>query len=111
MSQSMRDWQLLALTVGDLRRLARGRLSLTVVHWDQRNFGRLSAMQGEVDLLPAVRLAAGLTLGSGIIRLRRIAKRFALGAEFARVMTAIAQQRCGHARTRAPRSGACQDAA
>jgi uncharacterized membrane protein YccC len=90
MSQTMRDRRLLALTLHDLRRLACGRSSLTVAAWDQRNFGRLSAMQGEADLLPAAQLAAGLSLGGEIIRLRRIADRFGLATEFARAMAAIA---------------------
>jgi uncharacterized membrane protein YccC len=89
MWQSMRDRRLLALTLRDLRRLARGKLSLMVGEWNQRNFGRLSAMQGEADLRPAAQLAAGLSLGGEIIRLRRIANRYALGADFARTMTAI----------------------
>jgi uncharacterized membrane protein YccC len=90
MSQATRDRRLLALTLHDLRRLAWGRLPLTVAAWDQRNFGRLSAMQGEADLLPAAQLAAGLSLGGEIIRLRRISNRFGLAAEFARAMAAIA---------------------
>ena len=90
MSQTMRDRRLLALTLHDLRRLACGRLSLTVAEWDHKNFGRLSAMQGEAELLPAAQLAAGLSLGGEIIRLRRIADRFGLNAEFARAMAPIA---------------------
>jgi hypothetical protein len=46
-------------------------------------------MQGEADLLPAAQLAAGLSLGGEIIRLRRISDRFGLAAEFARAMAAI----------------------
>jgi uncharacterized membrane protein YccC len=89
-SMALRDRRLLALTLRDLRRLARGKSPVTVAEWDQRNFGRLSAMQGEADLLPAAQLAAGLSLGGEMIRLRRIAHRFALAAEFDRAMAAIA---------------------
>jgi uncharacterized membrane protein YccC len=89
-SQALRDRRLLALTLRDVRRLASGRSAIGVAEWNQRNFGRLSAMQGEADLLPAAQLAAGLSLGADIIRLRRIADRFALGAEFTLAMAAVA---------------------
>ena len=113
MSQTMRDRRLLALTLHDLRRLACGRSSLTVAAWDQRNFGRLSAMQGEADLLPAAQLAAGLSLGGEIIRLRRIADRFGLATEFAQSNGGDRErrQRHGDPRTRPCRSGTCRYAA
>jgi hypothetical protein len=106
----MRDRRLLALALRDLRRLACGRLPLTMVEWNQRNFGRLSAMQGEAELLPAAQLAASLSLGGEIIRLRRNANRFALGADFARAIDGDYERRqChGNPRTRPPRSGACR---
>jgi hypothetical protein len=90
-------------TLRDLRSLARGRLAPTVAEWDQRNFGHLSAMQGEATLLPAAQVAAGLSLGGEIIRLRRIAHRFTLDAELARAMAAIANgDSATHLRTRPP---------
>ena len=45
---------------------------------------------GSVDSLQAARLAAALSMGSGIIRLRRIARRFGLDAELRGAMAAIA---------------------
>ncbi len=53
-------------------------------------YSRLSAVPGSVDLLQAARLAAALSVGKGIIRLRRIARRFALDAEVKGAMDAIA---------------------
>jgi hypothetical protein len=53
-------------------------------------YSRLSALPASVDILQGARLAAALSMGSGIIRLRRIARRFGLGAELREAMAAIA---------------------
>jgi uncharacterized membrane protein YccC len=89
-SPPMRMRRLLALTLRDLRRLTRGKLLQSSVRWEGRIYGRLSAVPAEVDILQPARLAAALSVGSEIIRLRQIAQRFALSAELDSALTAIA---------------------
>jgi uncharacterized membrane protein YccC len=90
MPPAMRARRLLALTLRDLRRLTRGKLPPSSAVWQGRVYGRLCAIPDSVDTLQAARLAAALSVGSEIIRLRRIAQRFALGADLEAVMAAIA---------------------
>jgi hypothetical protein len=86
----MRARRLLALTLRDLRRLTRGKLPRSPTAWNGRVYGRLSAIPNSVDPLQGARLAAALSVGAEIIRLRRIAARFALEAELEPAMAAIA---------------------
>jgi uncharacterized membrane protein YccC len=90
MPPAMRAQRLLALTLRDLRRLTRGKLPRSPAAWNGRLYGRLSALPDSVDLLQAARLAAAASVGTEIIRLRRIAARFGLGAELEPAMAAIA---------------------
>jgi uncharacterized membrane protein YccC len=90
MPPAMRARRLLALTLRDLRRLTRGKLPRSPAAWNERVYGRLSALPNSVDPLQGARLAAALSVGAEIIRLRRIAARFALGAELEPAMAAIA---------------------
>jgi uncharacterized membrane protein YccC len=87
---AMRVRRLLALTLRDLRHLARGKLPRSSAQWEGRIYGRLSAVPAEVDILQPARLTAALSVGSEIIRLRQIAQRFALSAELDVAMTAFA---------------------
>jgi hypothetical protein len=88
MTPAARTRRLLALTLRDLRRLSRGRPWVTT-DWTQRIYGRISALPSSVDTLQAARLAAALSLGRELIRLRQLAGRFALRAELERAMVAI----------------------
>jgi uncharacterized membrane protein YccC len=90
MPPATRVRRLLALTLRDLRRLTRGGLPTSSVEWEGRLYGRLSAIPDSVDTLQAARLAAALSVGIEIIRLRRIAHRFTCDAELESTMTAIA---------------------
>jgi uncharacterized membrane protein YccC len=90
MPPAMRARRLLALTLRDLRRLTRGKLPGSPATWNGRVYGRLSAIPNSVDTLQAARLAAALSVGNEIIRLRRVAARFALEAELEPAMAAIA---------------------
>ncbi|MFL5254847.1 MAG: FUSC family protein [Rhodopila sp.] len=90
MPPAMRVRRLLALTLRDLRRLARGRLRVSSARWEGRVFGRLSAMPESVDLLQAARLGSALSVGRQIIRLRLIADRFALCAVLEPALSALA---------------------
>jgi hypothetical protein len=58
--------------------------------WQGRLYGRLFAVPASVDTLQAAWLAAALSVGSEIIRLRRVAQRFSLGHKLQAAMTAIA---------------------
>jgi uncharacterized membrane protein YccC len=82
--------RLLALTLRDLRRLTHGKVPPSSAEWEEKMYSRLSALPGSVDILQGARLAAALSVGSGIIRLRRIARRFGLDAELRGTMAAIA---------------------
>ncbi len=90
MPPAWRARRLLALTLRDLRRLANGKLPSSSQQWESKVYSRLSAVPDSVDLLQAGRLAAALSLGKGIIRLRRIARLFGLDVEARAAMDAIA---------------------
>ncbi|MFZ0020652.1 MAG: FUSC family protein, partial [Acetobacteraceae bacterium] len=90
MPPAWRTRRLLALTLRDLRRLAHGAVPSSFEDWDSKVYSRLSAIPESVDLLQPARLAAALSVGRGIIRLRRIARRFGLDAEVRGAMDAIA---------------------
>jgi uncharacterized membrane protein YccC len=97
MPPALRARRLLALTLRDLRRLTRGRLPASSAAWESHIYGRLSAIPEAVDMLQAARLAVALSVGSEIIRLRRIAGRFALDAALEPAMRAIAAGDSGSA--------------
>ncbi|MBV8613499.1 MAG: FUSC family protein [Acetobacteraceae bacterium] len=85
----LRARRLLTLTLRDLRRLATGPLPASAAGWESRVYGRLSAMPDQADPLQRARLTAALSVGAEIIRLRRIARRFRLGASLEAAMRAI----------------------
>jgi hypothetical protein len=86
----MRTRRLLALTLRDLRRLANRRLPGLPAGWQGRIYNRLSAIPVSVKSLQAARMTAALTVGSEIVRLRRIAQRFAIGDVLEPAMAAVA---------------------
>jgi uncharacterized membrane protein YccC len=90
MPPATRARRLLALSLRDMRRLTGGRLPYTVKDWEGRIHGRLSAIPDSVDTLQGARLAAALSVGSEIIRLRHIARRFAMGAALEAALRAVA---------------------
>jgi Fusaric acid resistance protein family len=90
MQPAKRARRLLALTLRDLRRLTRGSVPASSTDWEGKVYSRLTAISDSVDPLQAARMVAALSLGKGIIRLRRIARRFALDAELSEAMDAIA---------------------
>jgi uncharacterized membrane protein YccC len=97
MPPAWRARRLLALTLHDLRRLTHGKLPSSSRQWESKVYSRLSAVPESVDLLQPGRLAAALSVGKGIIRLRRIARRFGLDAELREAMEAIAVGRSAEA--------------
>ena len=90
MPPARRARRLLALSLRDVRRLTHGKVPPSSAEWEGKMYSRLSALPVSVDILHGARLAAALSVGSGIIRLRRIARRFGLDAELRGAMAAIA---------------------
>jgi uncharacterized membrane protein YccC len=81
LSPVFRTRRLLALTLRDLRRLARNRIWQTPEDWEGRIYGRLSALPDAAEPLPAAQMLAALSVGTAIIQLRRIARAMDLRSE------------------------------
>jgi uncharacterized membrane protein YccC len=75
LSAAFRTRRLLALTLRDLRRLITSRLPRTGDDWEEHAYGRLAALPDEATPLQRAQLLAGQTVGSQIIRLRRLGSR------------------------------------
>jgi uncharacterized membrane protein YccC len=91
LSPALRTRRLLALTLRDLRRLTRGPISRTANDWEGRIYSRLSALPEQAEPLQRGQLLAALCVGTAIIRLRRIARRFDLQVELAGALDAVAR--------------------
>jgi uncharacterized membrane protein YccC len=90
LSPALRTRRLLALTLRDLRRLATGAITRTPDDWEGRVYGRLSALPDQAERLQRSQLVAALSVGSEIIRLRRIAPRLGLGSDLDPALAALA---------------------
>jgi uncharacterized membrane protein YccC len=90
LSPALRTRRLLALTLRDLRRLATGAIARTPDDWEERVYGRLSALPDQAEPLQRSQLVAALSVGSEIIRLRRIAPQLGLGADLDMALAALA---------------------
>jgi uncharacterized membrane protein YccC len=88
LSAQFSTFRLLALTLRDLRRLARGRVPRD---WEGRVYGRLSAMPNEATPLQRAQLLAALAVGYEIIRLRHLVHRLGLDADLEPALAAVAQ--------------------
>ncbi len=91
LSPALRTRRLLALTLRDLRRLTTGPIPRTANEWEARTYGRLSALPEQAEPLQRARLLAALSVGTEIIRLRRIARRFEPHAELDAALDAVAR--------------------
>ena len=89
LSPAFRTRRLLALTLRDLRRLARSRIWRTPEDWEGRIYGRLSAVPDAAGPLPGVRILAALFVGTAIIQLRRIARSTDLRSELNAALEAL----------------------
>jgi uncharacterized membrane protein YccC len=76
LSPALRTRRLLALTLRDLRRLTRGPIPRSANEWEARTYGRLSALPEQAEPLQRAQILAALSVGTEIIRLRRVAHRF-----------------------------------
>jgi uncharacterized membrane protein YccC len=79
-SPAFRTRRLLALTLRDLRRLATGALSRSPDDWEGHVFSRLSVLPDAAEPVQRSQLVAMLSVGTEIIRLRRICLQFDLGS-------------------------------
>jgi uncharacterized membrane protein YccC len=89
LSPAFRTRRLLALTLRDLRRLARSRIWQTPEDWEGRIYGRLSALPDAAGPLPGAQILAALFVGTAIIQLRRIARGMDLGSELDAALEAL----------------------
>jgi uncharacterized membrane protein YccC len=87
---ALRTRRLLALTLRDLRRLTMRPMPRTANEWEARTYSRLSALPEQAEPLQRAQLLAALSVGTEIIRLRLIARRFALHAELDAALKALA---------------------
>jgi len=90
LSPAFRTRRLQALTLRDLRRLARGRV---FNDWESRIHGRLSAMPGEAAPLQRAQVLAALSVGTEIIQLRPVARRLGFEPNLERALAAVARGR------------------
>jgi uncharacterized membrane protein YccC len=88
LSPGFRARRLLALTLRDLRRLARGHTSSD---WEGHVHGRLSAMPEQATPLQLAQLLAALSAGTEIIRLRHVTDWLGGSANLGSALEAIAQ--------------------
>jgi uncharacterized membrane protein YccC len=91
LSPALRTHRLLVLTLRDLRRLTTGPISWTVNEWEGRVYRRLSALPEQAEPLQRAQLMAALSVGTEIIRLRRVARRFDQDAELDTTFEALAR--------------------
>jgi uncharacterized membrane protein YccC len=89
LSPAFRTRRLLALTLRDLRRLARGRIWQTLEEWEGRIYGRLSAVPDAAGPLPGAQILAALFVGTAIIQLRRVVRSIDLGSELNAALEAL----------------------
>lgn len=89
-SPAFRTRRLLALTLRELRHLARNSTSWTIGAWEGQIYGRLEAIPDEARPVERARLLAALTVGTEIIRLRHIEPDLGFGSCFDAAFTAIA---------------------
>lgn len=93
LTPAARSRRLLALTLWDLRRLAKAPIPRTADEWRGVAANRLSALPDDAEPLQRAQLLAALSMGTEIVRLRRIARRLGLTSSVADVLEAFAQGR------------------
>jgi uncharacterized membrane protein YccC len=90
LSPGLRTHRLLALSLRDLRRLTTGPIPRTANEWQGRIYSRLSVLPEQAEPLQRAQLVASLSVGTEIIRLRRVAHRFDRDAELDPAFDALA---------------------
>jgi uncharacterized membrane protein YccC len=97
LSPAFRTRRLLALTLRDLRRLATDPIPDTPKDWEDHVYGRFAALPDQAQPLQRSQLMAAFSLGTEIIQLRRICRRFDLGADPDAALDAFARGDCAMA--------------
>jgi uncharacterized membrane protein YccC len=90
LSPALRIRRLLALTLRDLRRLATAAVQRPREDWENRMYSRLAALPDQAEPLQRAQQLAALSVGTGIIHLRRIAPRLGLVSELDSALEALA---------------------
>jgi uncharacterized membrane protein YccC len=90
LSPGLRTHRLLAFSLRDLRRLTTGPIPWTANEWEGRVYSRLSELPEQAEPLQRAQLLAALAVGTEIIRLRRVARRFELQPELDAALDALA---------------------
>ena len=93
-SPAFRTQRLLALSLHDVRRLARGSRWQRLSDWTNRIYGRVEALPDAAQPLQRAQLAAALSLGAGILRLRRFTHRLDASLNVEEPLRAIARGHC-----------------
>ena len=91
LSPAFRTRRLLALTLRDLRRLARGPIPETPNDWEQRMYARFVLLPDQAQPLQRSQLTAAFSAGTGIIQLRHICRRLDLGSGLDAALEAFAR--------------------
>jgi len=91
LSPAFRTRRLLELTLRDLHRLATGRLPYRPDDWEGRMYGRLAALPDQAQPLQRSQLLAAFLVGTQIIQLRNIARRFDLSSSLDAALDALAR--------------------
>ncbi len=91
LSPTVRVRRTLAFTLCDLRGLAAGRIAPLAADWEARVYHHLSRLSTQIEPSQLARLAATFSIGTEIIRLRRIAHRFDLGSDLDSALNAVAR--------------------
>jgi uncharacterized membrane protein YccC len=101
LSPAIRTSRLLALTLADLRRLAKRASSRRQDDdWEGRGVARLLAMPDQAEPVERAELVAAMSVGNEIVRLRRVVPRFVPGAAVDTALQALAEGRSGEATER-----------
>jgi uncharacterized membrane protein YccC len=89
LSPAFRTRRLLALTLRDLRRLARVRIWREPEDWQDHMYGRLLALPDAAESLPSAQILAAISVGTAIIQLRRTARALDLKSELDSALEAL----------------------
>ena len=81
LSPAFRTQRLLQLTLRDLRRLATGTVQQLPDDWESRIYSRLAALPDKAEPLQRAQLVTALSVGTEIIKLRRIAPQLGFESE------------------------------
>jgi hypothetical protein len=100
LSPAFRTRRLMTLTLRDLRRLAIGPIPRQPADWEGRMYSRLCVVPDAAAPLVRAQLVTALSVGSAIVQLRLIDRRFGLGPELDAALESIARGNSAMAITR-----------